>query len=185
MRFAQASSPSEDHVAEKEAKLKAFISEYLTGHAGSCNISLVVRSAESPISRSLASALSDLRPADYSIQIIVFEADGGSGSTALEFANAEFRVLQDSRFGVAHEQLVIGDGRVWVGDCMRRDPAKRDAFEMYYNHNELVARSASTSFARLWQSAVPLYSSTADLGTGVLALRPNSHERETHRSSSN
>ena len=50
----------------------------------------------------------------------------------LDISCGEFRVLGDPRFGAAHEQLVVGT-HVWTGDCLRRDPNKRDAFEVYHS----------------------------------------------------
>ncbi|PPC87349.1 MAG: hypothetical protein CTY39_02870, partial [Hyphomicrobium sp.] len=54
------------------------------------------------------------------------------------------------------EQLVIGDAHVWIGDCMRRDPAKRDAFEIYHLNVTTATNNTSASFAKLWSSAKPL-----------------------------
>ena len=74
----------------------------------------------------------------------------------LDISAIDVRMLTDQRFAAAHEQLSLGDGRVWIGDCMRRDPAKRDAFEMYHDNNLATAAHATASFAKMWDKSVPL-----------------------------
>ena len=46
-------------------------------------------------------------------------------------APAEIRWAKNPRMLDAHEQLVIGPNSTWMGDCMRRDPTKRDAFQSF------------------------------------------------------
>ena len=75
------------------------------------------------------------------------------------------RFLTDARMLEAHEQLVLGPATVWIGDCMRRDPSKRDAFETYCDLNVPTARSARRSFERMWSMA-----STTGPGQGVRRL---------------
>ena len=60
------------------------------------------------------------------------------------------------RLADAHEQLVINDAACWVGDCMRRDPSKRDAFECYAPAHPEASRTAAVSFARLWGACEPV-----------------------------
>ena len=56
----------------------------------------------------------------------------------------------------AHEQLVLGAQTCWIGDCMRRDPAKCDAFESYVEGCGEAAGCALVSFERLWGACEPL-----------------------------
>ena len=84
----------------------------------------------------------------------VYREEGESAKTA---NRTELRrMLTDLRFASAHEQLVLGQGRVWIGDCMRRDPAKRDAFEMYHDNHVSTAAHATASFSKLWDKSVSL-----------------------------
>ena len=70
-------------------------------------------------------------------------------ASLLDIICGEFRVLGDPRFGAAHEQLVVST-HVWTGDCLRRDPNKRDAFEVYYSDDAAVRLYAAGSFEKLW-----------------------------------
>ena len=46
--------------------------------------------------------------------------------------------------------MVLGTSFSWHGDCMRRDPETRDAFESFECFNAAAAHRASLSFAALW-----------------------------------
>jgi len=61
----------------------------------------------------------------------------------------------------AHEQLVLGPETCWIGDCMRRDPAKCDAYESYVEGCGEAAGCAAVSFERLWLASQPLVSQAA------------------------
>ena len=79
--------------------------------------------------------------------------DTDASAQLLEAATA--RIVSDARLYEAHEQLVLDGKTCWIGDCMRREPAKRDAYENYSNSDELTARAATVAFARLWQVGTP------------------------------
>lgn len=66
------------------------------------------------------------------------------------------RTSTNSRLLDAHEQLVLGPTSSWTGDCMRRDPRERDAFETFGSDNAELSEWALKSFARLWLGARPI-----------------------------
>lgn len=153
---------------EKEIKLKQFIEDCLaiavaaaarsTG-AGALEASLVVRSATSPVARALASVMESHIETPISVKAVIANADASeaTASTApLDRLAAEIRILRDERLLNAHEQLVLGSSLTWVGDCMRRDPEKRDAYEFYGREADAAAAWARTSFDRLWAIAEPV-----------------------------
>jgi hypothetical protein len=94
-------------------------------------ITLVARSSESPIAQAVVLAGADLAAAGIRVRV-VFTAVGGDAWTdansTLPFAR-DIRWAKNPRYIDAHEQLVLGAKATWIGDCMRRDPAKRDAFD--------------------------------------------------------
>ena len=45
---------------------------------------------------------------------------------------------------------------VWTGDCLRRDPNKRDAFEVYHSGDATIRLYAAVSFEKLWAAARPI-----------------------------
>ncbi len=66
--------------------------------------------------------------------------------------------MRDPRLLAAHEQLVLAPDRAWIGDCMRREPTKRDTYERFAANAPDVAALATRSFERLWRAAVPMRS---------------------------
>ncbi|MBS0242054.1 MAG: hypothetical protein JSS20_07740 [Proteobacteria bacterium] len=57
----------------------------------------------------------------------------------------------------AHEQLIVGDRGVWFGDCMRRDPMKRDSFGLELADDRHANRGGRFTFAELWRGAQSIY----------------------------
>ena len=79
----------------------------------------------------------------------------------------EVRWARHPRLIEAHEQLVLGPQTCWIGDCMRRDPMKCDAFESYVEGCGEAAGCALVSLERLWIACEPL------LARGLRSRRPS------------
>ncbi|HEY8194556.1 MAG TPA: hypothetical protein VIF13_05870 [Hyphomicrobium sp.] len=144
---------------DKEARLKDFIAEGLSGLAAGVvgTVTLIVRDSESPVARALGVALSEGLLEASSIKVILASAQIEDGAPSLrDVAGVECRLLKDPRFGASHEQLVIGRTHVWIGDCLRRDPNKRDAFELYHKADAAARMYAAVSFEKLWAHAKPM-----------------------------
>jgi hypothetical protein len=147
---------------DKEARLRDFIVESLTALAESPgsngSVTMMVRSVDSPTARALGAALAEVPLDALDVKVII--ADTRVEDAALpslrDVAGIEFRLLSDPRFGASHEQLVVGRTHVWIGDCLRRDPNKRDAFEIYHKADPVARKCASVSFEKLWGRAKPL-----------------------------
>lgn len=159
---------------DKEAKIRDFIEQdlFVRRNAGGCAQSsgacylLMALSSESPVARALASLASQLENAGISVQA-VFARAGQPVKTeeATGFERvAALRHAPDARLLDAHEQLILGPSTVWVGDCMRRDPAKRDAYECYAIDSIETAVWAKRSFDRVWQRARPVRAGTTARG---------------------
>ncbi len=160
MRLDQPSRSVIDARTEKETRLKAFISEALSGAQETVSLTLVARATDSPVARALAAAVTESGRSDLQINVVLFDIDAvvedHTAASILDLRVAQFRVLNDARFVAAHEQLVVGTNRAWIGDCMRRDPQKRDAFEFYHADSFTDAAHAIASFSRIWGKAKPL-----------------------------
>lgn len=147
---------------DKEARLRAFIASHAESHRasgvapGMTTYRLLALSAESPVARALA----DLAP-DLSAAGIRVEALFARRSTAAKLEGAECRFVTDLRLLDAHEQLVLDRVTAWIGDCMRRDPLKRDAYELY-SDSPVTAGHAARSFAQIWRAAGPSGSLAAE-----------------------
>lgn len=140
---------------EKEAKLRTLISECLAG--GQTSVNVVARAPDSPVARALAAIAAEPASHHVAIRAIFLDAETGTADDLqlLDLPNVETRMLRDARFASAHEQLDMGCDRAWLGDCMRRDPTKRDAFELHITGDAKAVHHAAVSFERLWLQATP------------------------------
>lgn len=156
MRFSPEKLMTGTTKEEKEARLKAFVSRHLEAHQTSQAQSvkpvyrLLALSADSPAARALQSLAPDLAAAGVTVEIVLART---ASSATLEVG--ECRFVTDVRLRDAHEQLVLDEVTVWTGDCMRRDPGKRDAYENYSEASLETARNALRSFAQIWRAAGP------------------------------
>lgn len=151
---------------EKESKLKTFIAAALAAKRDTAidgfraPFTLVARAPDSPVAQAVHALASEIAAANIAVRVVLFETEPMSEDTVhaslLDIAGIETRMLNDLRFAAAHEQLVLGPDQVWIGDCMRRDPLKRDAFEMYHDGHAPSASHASASFAKLWDKSTAL-----------------------------
>ncbi len=147
---------------DKEEKLKAFISSYLTA-SGSRHSDqpwlLIARSAESPVVLALTALAPAIKSAGFEIKVLLTSVapnvPDSTAHIAIGFA-CELRVARDIRLLDAHEQLRIDDTTSWVGDCMRREPAKRDAYECHASGCSRTADWSAKAFARLWEKSEPV-----------------------------
>ena len=120
---------------------------------------------ESPVVKAIAAQAAEIVAAGYSVRMIVAQTDadamprGWALSDAVE-VDCEVRWARKPRLIEAHEQLVLGPQTCWIGDSMRREPAKCDAYETYIDDCPKTAASAMVSFERLWQTSEPLLAGT-------------------------
>lgn len=156
---------------EKETKLTEFIERFLAGRraeqaldassvTASATCFVVARSADSPVAKVLQNLLPEFSAQDIAIKALY--ALPGEGSP---FAGSpspwappriECRRAGDMRLLEAHEILILGPRTAWVGDCMRREPDKGDAYEFYADDCMEMAAAALRSFHRLWAIAKPV-----------------------------
>jgi hypothetical protein len=103
--------------------------------------------------------------AGYGVRLIVAQTDletmprGWTLSDTIE-VECEVRWARKPRLIEAHEQLVLGPETCWIGDSMRREPVKCDAYESYIDACAKTTAAAVVSFERLWQTSEPLVSRT-------------------------
>lgn len=141
---------------EKEARLAASFSQALEAFGQGClgpkDVLVVARSMESPVIRVLLSRAADLLAAGFNVRALLVRGPSTAEFQAKGLAETQFdwRVVADMRLLDAHEQLILA-GRVWIGDCMRRDPAKRDAYELYGENCPETLEASRRYFERLWR----------------------------------
>lgn len=151
-------------IGEKIAKLSDFIASDLDRRtaqglhaAGGCYL-LLARSVESPVAQALCAHAARLAVSGIRVKVIFSEADSAVRLPAPFALPSECRVARDPRLLAAHEQLVLTPTCVWTGDCMRRDPSKRDAYERFAANCAETATTAARSFEKLWKLALPFES---------------------------
>ena len=159
---------------EKEHKLQEFICQHLAQHLAGAphgsdtsratHLLIIARSLESPVVKAVVGLTHEIAASGLSARLILAQVDrerlpdewGG----AITFSH-EVRWAKHPRLIEAHEQLVLGPETCWIGDCMRRDPAKCDAYESYVEDCGEAAGCAAVSFERLWLACQPLVSQAA------------------------
>ena len=146
---------------DKETKLKSFIRtvvEQAAAHGGATEtqaVLLIARSVESPVAKAVAALVREgtiTVPVKAILALVPRHgAEVGVGETLAALVGTEGgRIVRDVRLFDAHEQLVLGPAASWIGDCMRRDPMKRDAYECFAADCSKTAGWARTSFDRMW-----------------------------------
>lgn len=166
---------------EKEHKLQAFLSQHIarlrpgsdTGHPS--HLLLVARSLDSPVVKAISSLGEDIAGAGLGVRLILAHTDREpmpeDWGRSVAFTH-EIRWARHPRLVEAHEQLVVGPETCWIGDCMRRDPAKCDAYESYVEGCGEAAGCATVSFERLWHASQPLVVRSARRSGGGVGPGP-------------
>jgi hypothetical protein len=167
---------------EKEHKLQEFLSQHIarlrpgSDAAHPAHFLLVARSLESPVVKAITTLGEDMATAGIGLRLILAHADRDPApedwGRSVAFTH-EIRWARHPRLVEAHEQLVVGPETCWIGDCMRRDPAKCDAYESFVEDCGEAAGCATVSFERLWHASEPLVARTARrAGGGGVAPGP-------------
>lgn len=172
MRFGSPARLNVVSKEEKEARLKAFILDHLAaakaaGPSEGLTYRLLALSAESPAARALSGLAAELSEARVTVQIVFARR---SETPVCEGADSRF--VADLRLLDAHEQLVLDETTVWIGDCMRRDPLRRDTYEQYSDTCAATAARAVRSFAQIWRAAGPSGSLAAGRKTAPVRQIP-------------
>lgn len=154
---------------DKETKLKSFVRTLVEQSLVRCEVAgaanavlLIARSIDSPVAKAVAALVRE-GAITTPVKLILalpprqeIEGDNSLETFAALVGSNGGRIIRDIRLFDAHEQLVFGPAASWVGDCMRRDPMKRDAYECYAADCSKTAGWAKTSFDRLWDACEPM-----------------------------
>jgi hypothetical protein len=144
--------------AEKEQNLKQFLLRHIAsapvaGAGQLFDLQIVARSLDSPLIKAITALGEEIAAAGLSVRLILAQLDRALNpqvwAREVPFA-LEIRWAKHPRLIEAHEQLVLGPETCWIGDCMRRDPAKCDAYESFVEGCGEAAGCAAVSFERLW-----------------------------------
>lgn len=164
---------------EKEATLTAFINTHIGTVVRGQDISadneilVVALSADSPVVRALRRSAGEHQLSNVHVRLILANISSADLIDDLKSLPAyTVNWARNARLLDAHEQLVINPSASWTGDCMRREPTKRDAYECFADDCAETAAWARTSFERLWSASVPLVSAHAGVESDDGATLP-------------
>ena len=162
-----------------------------TAASAGVQITVVARSAESPVARALVAMSSEIANRGIAVRAIFGQLEPEKTALGWSAAGPEIAFSRDLRWAKnprladAHEQLVLGAETCWIGDCLRRDPSRRDAYEQFIASDTRTSQTLQTSFERLWIASVPLLIRTPQ-GTTLAGCEPTAATAEalaalTHR----
>ncbi len=143
---------------EKETRLQDFIRQELAelgDAAAGVRCMILARSPDSPVARAVAAFASELDSHKIAPRVIFSSVQGdgtatpSAGADWLKGCNLCF--VRHPQLIDAHELLVMGHQASWIGDSMRRDPQKRDAYECYTRSSAPTAETTARSFEQIWQ----------------------------------
>lgn len=161
---------------DKEAKVRDFIREALAVPGTKGPFLLMALSEESPVARALASMAGELEQSGVSVRAVFAEASNTSAITS-EAASCLERVAMvrrasDARLLDAHEQLILSEICVWTGDCMRRNPSTRDAYETFADNSADLVIWGTRAFHQFWSKAKPLRLGKSNAALGASEVVP-------------
>jgi hypothetical protein len=157
-------NPPHDATTEHRERRIAALRDFITDHIESARhsgITVIARSPSSPVLVALVTLEAQITNAAVAVRAIVAETGPSPAPAAQPDAGAQMpilshvRVFTDRRLMDAHEQLQVGAASTWIGDCMRRDPDRRDVFERFAPDCAATARLAGAAFDALWGRCQP------------------------------
>jgi hypothetical protein len=129
-------------------------------------ISIIAKSPASPVVAAVVARCDDL--ARRNVQLTAIFAELGPDGLFAEYAGKlaplcgadtrdSIRWARNACLRDAHEQLILGTSMCWSGDCMRREPGKVDALDLYESDAPKVVRLGTLAFDAIWgiSEAIP------------------------------
>jgi hypothetical protein len=129
-------------------------------------VTIIARSPLSPVIQTLSSVADELSTRQIAVQVVFSDVDP---ENALRDAWTVISDLsKNSEHGdlirwanspgvlEAHEQMILGQHMCWLGDAMRREPGRRDGFDMFDTDAPHTCRLGIQSFAAMWKFATPV-----------------------------
>lgn len=129
------------------------------------SLSLLARSPLSPAAVALMDSMKELRAQGVSMRICFVHLEPQAPLASwldlteqgtLDAPSIAVRWARNPALIDAHEQLVLGLNMSWIGDCMRREPERRDAFETFHTFDTEAARQTAAAFESLWTMSSPV-----------------------------
>lgn len=150
-------------IARHDAFIEKFV-EQLSRRSGADSadrhVSIIARSPASPVVSAVLARAEDLKSCGVTIQVIFaeFGPDGMMADCARTLAGLytgsdardSFRWARNICLMDAHEQFILGTDMCWSGDCMRREPGKIDALDLFESDAPKMVRLGTLAFDAIW-----------------------------------
>lgn len=154
-------------------KHESYLREYFKWLDDTCpedtserQILIIARSPASPMIQAMRACADELAARDISIQAVFSDVDP---ERALQSAWSVISDLSEGRDhsdlvkwasapGIleAHEQVILGNQMCWLGDAMRREPGRRDGFDLFDTDAPADNARATKSFTAIWNFATSI-----------------------------
>lgn len=140
-------------------------------------LSIIARSPASPVAVAVRASAS--RFAQKAIGVRAIFAELGTDGALADFCGAtvgvgnataarkSIRWARNVCLRDAHEQLILGTNMCWSGDCMRREPGKRNALDLYEREAPQVVRFGMLAFEAIWAICETVPASRLDPSASV------------------
>ena len=129
-------------------------------------VTVIARSPLSPVILALQGLTEELRLRQIKTRVVFSDVDPERAlrsawkviSELSEGCEHSDLIRWNSSRGVleAHEQMVLGQQMCWTGDAMRREPGKRNAFDLFETDTPHICRLGIQSFSAMWRLAQPV-----------------------------
>ncbi len=129
-------------------------------------VTIIARSPSSPVIQALTSMADDLLTRKIAVQVVFADVDPEKELRDVWSVISELSKKSEhghlvrwaNQPGVleAHEQMMLGQNMCWLGDAMRREPGRRDGFDLFDTDAPHTCRIGIQSFAAMWKFAKPV-----------------------------
>ena len=129
-------------------------------------VMIIARSPQSPVIQAMRAVADELTARQIAVQAVFSDVDperalqldwetmselgeGREHSELIKWASAP-GILE------AHEQLILGAKMCWLGDAMRREPGRRDGFDLFETDAPHKCDLAVKGFEAMWNFATDI-----------------------------
>ncbi len=129
-------------------------------------VTIIALSPLSPVIQAMCAMREFLSARQVCVQVVFSDVDPeralGSAWEVISFLSKErehgelIRWASSQEILEAHEQMILGQHMCWLGDSMRREPGRRDGFDIFDMDAPHTCRLGVQLFAAMWKFAKPL-----------------------------
>lgn len=129
-------------------------------------VMIIARSPASPVIQAVRALSNELGERQIAVRAVFSDVDPErdlqrAWSTISELSSGRahtdlIKWVSAPGFLEAHEQLILGGKMCWMGDAMRREPGRRDGFDMFEVDSTATCLLAVKNFSAIWNFATDI-----------------------------